>query len=497
MLKQQHQLFTSLLAILDAMVITLACYAAWFFRLDTLHQSRPLWPDHWESYIRNPLFLFAVPITLGCMWFAGLYKPRRDKSLWNEYGAIFQASLFAIVALVVVLWLVGNDVISDGGPAGPAFLQGRPLDPGRVQILALAVMLPLALSMHRTVFRFTLRQLRRRGKNLRHVAIVGIGKLGQIACATIERNAWTGLNVAYFISAGEKANKQQCLGHPIKGGLADLESTLEQYPVDAIYLALPNARASKLPDLLRRLDKFSLDVRVIPDVLPRYLPRSMTVDQLDGMPVLSYRESPTQGMGGMTKRIVDLVGASVAIVLFAPVMLACAIAVRCSSAGPIIFKQQRVSIAGEIFNIYKFRTMYCADLEAREALEKVQSNTPGWTSRNDPRITPIGRFLRRTSLDELPQLFNVLQGHMSLVGPRPERPELIEKFREDWRGYMIRQHVKAGMTGWAQVNGLRGDTSLRRRLRYDIHYIRNWSLGFDLKILWLTIFQGFTHKNAH
>jgi lipopolysaccharide/colanic/teichoic acid biosynthesis glycosyltransferase len=186
----------------------------------------------------------------------------------------------------------------------------------------------------------------------------------------------------------------------------------------------------------------------------------------------------------------------VALAVFAIPMGIVAGLVRLSGPGPVIFKQRRVSLGGQVFDLYKFRTMYHAEEEAGEA-DPSQRRLVSWTERNDPRITPIGRILRRTSLDELPQLFNVLVGEMSLVGPRPERPELIERFREDWRGYMLRQHVKAGMTGWAQVNGLRGQTSLRKRLQYDLFYVKNWSLGFDLKILVLTLFRGFVHKNAH
>jgi len=233
----------------------------------------------------------------------------------------------------------------------------------------------------------------------------------------------------------------------------------------------------------------------------------MVVGELDGMPILSVRESPLQGIGGFAKRILDLAGACVALLLFGPIMLVVALAVRMSSDGPVIFRQKRVSLGGEFFDIYKFRTMLYVEDEMHLAQSRTHTanstanspaNSPAsWTARNDPRVTPLGRFLRSTSLDELPQLFNVLKGEMSLVGPRPERPELIERFREDWRGYVLRQHVKAGITGWAQVNGLRGDTSLRKRLQLDLFYVRHWSLGFDLKILWLTLFRGFYHKNAH
>jgi exopolysaccharide biosynthesis polyprenyl glycosylphosphotransferase len=231
-----------------------------------------------------------------------------------------------------------------------------------------------------------------------------------------------------------------------------------------------------------------VDVRVIPDINPRYLGHNMHLSELEGMPILSVRESPLNGLGGACKRVLDVVGALACLAVFAPIMLAVAACVRASSPGPVIFRQRRVSLGGEEFNILKFRTMFHADDERGAA---------AWTTRDDPRVTGVGRLLRQTSLDELPQLFNVLRGDMSLVGPRPERPELIARFREDWRGYMLRQHVKAGITGWAQVNGLRGDTSLRKRLQLDLFYIRHWSLGFDFKILWLTLFRGFVHRNAH
>ena len=490
MLKQQHQLFASLLVLVDLAVITAACYAAWLFRLSALGQPLPELPGDWEASVRGSLCLFVIPITLVAMWSAGLYQPRRDKGLWGEYGAIVRASVSAVVVLVIALYLLRNSIIAGATDDATQRLISANPDPGRVQFLALAVALPLALCVHRTIFRGGLRQLRRRGFNLRHVAVIGIGRLGQVAGNTIERNSWTGLHVQYFISAAERSERTSCLGRPIYGGIADLEATLEKFPVDAVYLAVPSSRASRVPELLRRLERFAVEVRVIPDVLPRYLPQSMAVGELDGMPVLSYRECPTRGFGGLSKRVLDVVGSLFGLIVFSPLMLAIAIGVRLSGPGPIIFKQRRVSIAGETFKIYKFRTMGCVE-------EEQEPGDARWTTRDDPRITPFGRFLRRTSLDELPQLLNVLKGQMSLVGPRPERPELIAKFREDWRGYMLRQHVKAGMTGWAQVNGLRGDTSLRKRLRYDLHYIRHWSLGFDLKILWLTVFRGFAHRNAH
>jgi Undecaprenyl-phosphate glucose phosphotransferase len=325
------------------------------------------------------------------------------------------------------------------------------------------------------------------------VAIIGCGRLGQIVARTIERNSWTGIKVAYFISHQDRTRREVCSDRPVLGGLGDLEKILAANKPDAVYIALPGSRSNMLYDVLARLERFPVDVRIVPDINPRYVPQSMTVSELDGMPILSYRECPTSGLGGVSKRVLDIVGACAALVIFAAPMLIIAALVRASGPGPVIFRQRRVSLGGQVFDIYKFRTMFHADDEAGAG----SGRSATWTERNDPRITRIGRWLRRTSLDELPQLFNVVMGDMSLVGPRPERPELIERFREDWRGYMLRQHVKAGMTGWAQVNGLRGQTSLRKRLQYDLFYIKNWSIGLDLKILFLTLFRGFVHRNAH
>jgi len=476
----------SLLAGVDGAVVLCACFAAWCIRRALIEG---FWPVSWENYVKEPMILLFVPLTLFAMWVFGLYHPRRDRSsLWGERVQIVKASVASLGAGIVVLWAIGsNELIGQKG-YGPVEVWGVSLDAGRLQLGAMGVILPSLLCIHRWVFRSVLRSIRRRGWNLRHVAIIGTGRLGQIVARTLDRNSWTGIQVSYFVSHYPTTSRSRCLGRPVHGGLDDLEQILDAHKPDAVYLAIPTKQAAELPRLLRCLERFALDVRIVPDVQPRYLPQGMVVGELEGMPILSYRESPTYGLGGFTKRAVDITGALAGLVVFFPVMLAVAVAVRVSSPGPLIFKQRRVSLGGQTFKIYKFRTMYHVQDERAPAR---------WTPRDDPRITPVGRFLRGTSLDELPQLLNVLKGQMSLVGPRPERPELIERFREDWRGYMLRQHVRAGMTGWAQVKGLRGDTSLRKRLQYDLFYVRNWSLLFDLKILMLTAFRGFVHRNAH
>ncbi len=485
LLKQRHQTFVLLLACCDAVVVAVACFAAAWWRVHAGLGPTP--PQAWTGWLVLSLALFAVPMGLLAMRLLGLYKPMRDRRMLAEAKRAAQAALVTVIALIVVLWAVGAAPSTQAGSATFA-LHGLTLDGPRFQLAALALLLPAMLIVERSAFRIVLRELRKRGKNLRHVVVIGTGRLGRIACRTLDRNGWTGIHVAYFIDHAEQrasTSTPTILGRSVKGGLADLELLLEHEPVDAVYLALPNGRAARMPDLLRRLERFPVDVRIIPDVSPWHTPLAMSVSELEGMPILSVRESPINGPAAVVKRAVDIAGALLGLAIFGVPMLAIASVIKATSPGPVVFRQRRVSLGGEEFQILKFRTM------------RPRSSTSAWTQPNDPRVTPFGKWLRKTSLDELPQLFNVLMGDMSLVGPRPERPELIDTFREDWRGYILRQHVKAGMTGWAQVNGHRGNTSLRKRLQHDLFYIKHWSLGFDLKILWLTLFRGFFHRNAY
>lgn len=492
MLRQKHNLFVSLFALLDMGAIATAAGLAWVIRLRRFGQP---FPDRWEDYFKDTLVLYAAPIVLVTMVAFKLYKPRRDRALVGELGQVLKVSFISSMMIVVALWALASNRINTVGPPEHQFVGWRlATDPLRFQLAIYTALLPLLVGGHRALIRLTLRFMRRRGWNMRHVAIVGVGRLGQITARTLARNSWTGLRVSYFVSHHEQTSRTRCLNLPVLGGVRELESILERRRVDAVYLAIPSAMSAQLPQILRRLERFAVDVRIIPDVHPRYLPQNMVVSELEGMPVLSYRESPMAGIGGVLKRVIDILGAVVGIIVFSPLMLAIAALIRLSGNGPVIFKQQRVSLGGDTFWIWKFRTMRC---EGRCDAGRTHEGERGWTTRDDPRVTRLGAWLRRTSLDELPQLFNVLRGDMALVGPRPERPELIDRFRDDWRGYILRQQVKAGMTGWAQVNGLRGDTSLRKRLQYDLFYIRNWSIWFDLRILLLTFSRGFVHRNAY
>ena len=483
MLKQQNQLFRSVLVAADSLIIVFAAVLAYLVRFKLLGDVLGM-PAERSAYATHAIPVFvATPLMLIAMLWAGLYTPRRDQRFFREAGAILKSVVVGISAIIVALYLFLN-----------ILFDSRHLSSWQFAIFGgMCVALLIAW---RLTFRIALRWLRRRGWNLRHVAIIGTGRLGQVVYHTLCRNSWTGIAPAYFISHHEATGRTHCSDLPCRGGLNDLDRILETEPVSGVFIALPGRLAALMPDLLMRLERYPLDVRIVPDMNPKYLPINMAINDLDGMPVLSVRESPLGGWGRVAKRSLDLLGSLAALAIFAVPMAIVAFLVWRSGPGPIIFRQQRMTINGQRFRIYKFRTMQHVDVEQQE-LRDAGKGTEAWTAKNDSRVTPFGRFLRRTSLDELPQLLNVLLGEMSLVGPRPERPELIERFREDWRGYMLRQNVKAGMTGWAQVNGLRGDTSLRKRLQYDLFYVRNWSLAFDLRILWMTIFKGFAHPNAH
>ncbi|MFK7960114.1 MAG: undecaprenyl-phosphate glucose phosphotransferase [Phycisphaerales bacterium] len=485
MLRQRHRFFRSLLVACDTVVVAACLILAWWVRFFVIDGHLP--PTNLVGVVTFsthgiPFFTGGV-IVLAAMAWSGLYRARRDQRFVREAGSLLRA---AAVGTFVTFAFVSF--------FSRVLYEGR--DPSRVQYLVWFGLLVVLLTAWRGSFRLMLRYLRRRGWNLRHVAIIGTGRLGQVVHRTLRRNTWTGINPTYFIAHHPRTSRDACGEVPVLGGLEDLERILDEHEVSGVFIALPGRMAAELPALLIRLARHPIDVRVVPDVNPRHMPMNMAVSDLEGMPVLSVRESPLGGWGGLLKRTVDLGVGALALAIFALPMAIIAGLVRASGPGPVIFRQERMSLNGQRFRIFKFRTMQHMDAEA-QSLRDAGRGTAAWTSDGDPRITRIGRFLRHTSLDELPQLFNVLLGEMSLVGPRPERPELIAGFRDDWRGYMLRQNVKAGMTGWAQVNGLRGDTSLRKRLQYDLFYIRNWSIGFDLRILWMTLFRGFVHPNAN
>ncbi len=344
----------------------------------------------------------------------------------------------------------------------------------------------ILVSLVRLVLRAVLNEVRRRGFNLKSILVIGAGELGQRVIETVEGHRELGFRVEGLLTLRPEKVGQQVRGVQVLGHVKDVDAVLDARPVDQVIIAVPLEDQAAVKPLMEQLALRTVDVKVVPD-LYQYVTLYGGLEEFGGLPIISLQGDPMTGWNMVAKRVFDILFALVAIVVSAPIMLAVAIAVKLTSRGPLLYAQERMGMDGETFPILKFRTMR-VDAEVTGAM---------MASKDDPRRTPIGTFLRKYSLDELPQFFNVLLGDMSLVGPRPERPVFIEEFKKQIPRYHLRHKVKAGITGWAQINGLRGQTSIQKRIEYDLYYIENWSLLMDLKILIRTALGGFLSKNAY
>ena len=402
---------------------------------------------------------------------SGLYDPMRGASDATERRRILRASSMAMLIFLALIFLVIE--------------KEYPLS--RLTLLYFYVLAAGLLVFERATLREVLREARRRGYNLRHVLIVGDGDLARAVRDRMQRHPELGLKVRGFVT-DDPARVGSFVGAtPVLGLWDDVSEIVATGGIDQVLMALPFESLGKLEQVLARLDHSTVDVKVVPDV-ERFVSFRSGIEEFDGLPIISLRATPLTGWNRVLKRALDVAVAAGALVVFSPLLLALAALVKLSSRGPVLFSQERMGLDGRVFRVWKFRTMR-ADAEAESG--------PVWAVSDDPRRTSIGAVLRRLSLDELPQLLNVLRGEMSLVGPRPERPVFIEEFRRHIPRYMLRHMVQAGMTGWAQVNGWRGNTSVEQRIEYDLYYIENWSLVLDLKILMLTFVRGFVNKNAY
>ena len=413
--------------------------------------------------------LQLVPILLvwGVAFHAfGLYRPRRLGSRLGEWVDVAKASTLGVLVLIAVMTF---------------FFRGY--EYSRVVIVYFWALSIVVLSLWRATFREGLRLLRRRGLNRRRALVVGGGDPVAEIVGALRRRPDVGVQIVGLV--GERPEGPPPV--PWLGKLEELRAVLDREPVDLVFVALPQAEYGRLPTVLAEIGDDPVTINLVPDVYGLATLRG-GVEEFEGVPLIHLRESPLHGWNRVLKRATDLVLGGAGLVLAAPLMLVIAAAVRATSPGPVLLRQERMGLDGRAFRMLKFRTMR-ADAEAETG--------PVWATPDDPRRTRLGAWLRRLSLDELPQLVNVLRGERSLVGPRPERPVFVEEFRRRFPGYMLRHKVKAGMTGWAQVNGWRGNTSLEKRLEYDLYYIERWSLAFDLKILLLTLWRGFAGKNAY
>ena len=342
-------------------------------------------------------------------------------------------------------------------------------------------------TLSRNLIRLGLRQMRSKGYNQKHVLLVGYSRAAEEYIDRILANPQWGYKVRGILDDHIEAGTEY-KGIKVLGRIANLMVILPQNHLDEIAITLGLNEYYRLEQIVALCEKSGVHTKFIPDY-NRIIPTKPYTEDILGLPVINIRYVPLSNtFNALIKRIMDLGGALAAIVLFSPVMLFSVIMIKLTSPGPLIYKQERVGLHNRNFMMYKFRSM---DVQPPEEEKKA------WTVKDDPRVTNFGKFMRKTSIDELPQLFNVLRGEMSLVGPRPERPFFVEKFREEIPRYMIKHQVRPGLTGWAQVNGYRGNTSIRKRIEYDLYYIENWTIGLDIKILFLTVFKGFVNKNAY
>lgn len=467
MIKDNQKYFNRLHVLIDAAIIGISYVLAWFINI------RLLLPPGAGVYRASVYMLVLLPLIPGmlCLYSAfGMYTPKRLQRRRIEYGNILKANVLGIlIFMAIVLTLKKTDF--SRGVIYTFFLLNVFLD-----LLA------------RVIIREALMDIRRRGMNQKHVLLVGYGQAAREYIDRIRENPQWGYQIMGILDDNTDSTTAYQDVHVI-GRTDDLIRILSENTFDEIAITLKLSEYYKLKYIVAQCEKSGVHTKFIPDY-GNIIPTRPYTEDLMGLPVINIRYVPLSNTFNMVgKRLVDIVGSLVCIVLFSPVMLVTAAMIKLTSPGPLIFRQERVGLHNRPFVMYKFRSM--------EAGQGGDEQDDGWTTRNDARVTGIGRFIRRTSIDELPQLFNVLKGEMSLVGPRPERPLYVEKFREDIPRYMVKHQVRPGMTGWAQVHGYRGDTSIRKRIEYDLYYIENWTMGLDVKILLMTVFKGFINKNAY
>lgn len=468
MLRRHHRFFQSLQVVRDALLVALAFYTAHWarFSFPDLMPFQEVSPVNETIWVGSALILVWPVVG----WASGLYVSRRTRSITSEVFDCFKVSLISFLVIVTFTYFVRDVRFSRG-----------------VLVLWSASSFALVSSV-RVVSRGGLGILRAHGYNLRHVLVVGTGSLAQRVVHTVGQHQSLGLRVSGIIALDEERERIGDIvgGVPVAGTVSNLTKILSYGSIDQVLVALPIEQIGALKTLMQTLSQETVDVRVIPDFY-QYMTLCGGVDEFAGMPLINLQATPLVGWNLVIKRLFDMSMALLGIAVAAPLFAIIAVIVRMSGRGPILYAQERVGMDGHTFTMYKFRTMRI----------DAESDGARMTERDDPRRTTIGTFLRTLSLDELPQLWNVLKGDMSLVGPRPERPCFIEDFKREIPRYALRHKIKAGMTGWAQVNGMRGNTSIEKRIELDLYYIENWSIFLDMKILLRTVCGGFLSRNAY
>jgi exopolysaccharide biosynthesis polyprenyl glycosylphosphotransferase len=464
-IRRQTRRLQAVFLVSDVVATTLALGGAYLIRFESVWPA-PKGPQPFSDYSGLlPVLCVVWPLVF---YFHRLYQLRRDRSIIDETLAIVVAVSLATLLLVGLLsfWRTVSF--------------NRPL-------LVLFLFLDIFLvSLQRYGIRKYLETIWAAGVGVRRALIVGAGEAGRALADKLLDHPATGLKPIGFADDDPKKRLDGYRGLHVLGTTEDVRPLIAKHQIDTVFLALPVEAYRTMLAILKEVGNEMVDLRVVPDLF-QYVTFKAGIEDFDGLPVINLTQNPLEGWNSLVKRSMDIALSGVGLAVMALVLPLVALAIWLEDRGPIFYAQERMGLDGRLFRMLKFRSM---------RVDAEEETGATWAKENDPRRTRVGAFIRKTSLDELPQLINVFVGDMSLVGPRPERPEFVREFKERFPQYMLRHRVRAGITGWAQVHGWRGNTSLSKRIEYDLYYIENWTLGLDVKILWLTLRFGF-HRNAY
>ena len=467
MLKDNEKNFSRLHMIIDAIVLVLSYFLAWLIRFVGPMAATAVRTRSFQQYML--MLVFIVPVYLLLYQAFTLYTPMRMQGRRLVLANIVKANSLGLLILMFTFYMIDESDFSRS-----------------TYIMFYVINIVLQWCARMLIFAL-LRNMREKGLNQKQMICVGYSRAAEEYIDRVLANPQWGYVIRGILDDNVPAGTEY-KGIKVLGRIANLNIILPENRLDEIAITLGLSEYYRLEEIVALCEKSGVHTKFIPDY-NKIIPTKPYTEDLVGLPVINIRRVPLSNMlNAFVKRTMDIFGALVALTLFSPVMLVITIIIKVTSPGPLIFKQERIGLQNKPFYMYKFRSMVVQDASKEKN---------GWTVKNDPRVTPVGKFIRKTSIDELPQLINILKGDMSLSGPRPERPQFVEKFKEEIPRYMIKHQVRPGLTGWAQVNGLRGDTSIQKRIEYDLYYIENWTLGFDIKILFLTFFKGFINKNAY
>ncbi len=468
MIKENQKRLNRLHVLLDAVVIFVSYLIAYLIMYYNDGAQLALSTQEYFSAL-----IIIIPGFLILYEFFELYTPKRVSGRRSEIANIFKANSIGLLIFTLTLYLGGKNMNMHHF--------------SRRLVIIFYILTNVLMVFERSSIRIFLMNIRQKGYNQKHVLLIGYSRAAEGYIDRVKQNPEWGYNIRGILD-DNKERGFSYNGIKVIGTIQNLHMILEMNVLDEIAITLSIKEYEHLEAIVNDCEKSGVHTKFIPDY-NNFIPTIPYIEDLWGLPVINIRHVPlTELHNAYIKRIVDIFGALFGIMLFSPVMIISAILVKLTDGGPIIYAQERVGLHNKPFRMYKFRSM---------AVQKPSEEKSKWTTPNDPRVTGVGKFIRKTSIDEMPQFFNILKGDMSLVGPRPERPFYVEKFREEIPHYMIKHQVRPGLTGWAQVNGFRGDTSIQKRIDHDLYYIENWTLGFDFKIMFLTIFKGFINKNAY